>query len=110
MKITDAISNASTLEEIFALLTCYLDALRCGENPDKLTEALTELPLAGADDVRQRTRKLITELDAASRKLDDRTCLIIKEALAIFLAAIHRLDSRGAGKQPATTVREKTLA
>lgn len=107
MKITDAIFNADTKEEVFSLLTYYLDALRFGDNTNKLPEALTELPLAGADDVRRRIRKLITELDAASKRLDDRACLVIKEALAIFLAAIHRFDSPGAGRQPAITAREK---
>lgn len=110
MKITDAIFNAGTKEEVFSLLTFYLDALRFGNNTNKLPAALTELPLAGANDVRERASKLTAGMDAASGGLDHHTRLIIGEALEIFLAATHRLDSSDAGKQPATAVHEKVPA
>jgi hypothetical protein len=33
------------------------------------------------------------ELDAASKRLDDKKCVDIKEALSVFGTALHRLQS-----------------
>lgn len=92
MTITEAVISASSKEEIFVLLTYYLDALRSGENIHRLPEAITKLPLAGANDLRLRIGRLNVELDAASKNLDDRTGQTILEVQATFLIAIHRFD------------------
>jgi hypothetical protein len=109
MTITDAIFVAGTKQEILGLLTCYLDALQRADNSNNLPEALSRLPLASTHDVHQRIRPLLAGLDAASKNLDDCACLIIKEGLAIFLAASHRLDSLEAGTQTAVPVRKQPL-
>lgn len=112
MTITEAILSADSKEEIFALLTYYLDALRSGENIQRLPETLTKLPLAGANDLRRRIERLNVELDAASKNLDNRTCQTILEAQATFLAAIHWLDSSASPeyRESKTAVCKRTMA
>lgn len=91
MMITDIIRKAETEHEVYFLLTAYLEAVRFGDQLGCLSEAMTQLPLAGIDDVRQRTAKLIGELDTASRRLDDKVCVVTKEALYVFSSGLERL-------------------
>ncbi|HUL41980.1 MAG TPA: hypothetical protein VLV32_08780 [Burkholderiales bacterium] len=93
MTIATIIREANTEQEIYFLLTAYIDALQFGDKLNCLSEHLRKLPLTGLEDLRARSIKLVTELDAASKRLDDKVCTVIKEALEIFGAALSRLES-----------------
>lgn len=93
MMIADVIRQSRTEHEVYFLLTAYIDAVRFGDKVDCLSESMTLLPLTGIGDVSERFDRLIGELDAASRQLDDKACEAIKEALHIFGVALKRLRS-----------------
>ena len=94
--IADVIRNASTEHEIYFLLTTYVEAVRSCDQVHGMPEHITRLPLAGIDDVRSRFRKLVSELDTASKRLDHKACETIRDALHVFAAALHRLSSLNA--------------
>lgn len=90
--IADVIRKAETEHEVFVLLTAYIEAVRFCDKLHYLPDDITRLPLDGAMDVRTRFEQLILELDAASRRLDDRSCLVIREAVHIFGTALSRFE------------------
>lgn len=90
---TDIIRTADNAHEIYFLLTSYIDALRSSTRVDSAPESLTQLPLDGRDDVKNRFDKLMVELDAASKGLDERGRIVTKEALHILGTALNRLAS-----------------
>ena len=90
MEITDFIRVSATDDEIRSLLTSYLDALRHGDQLNGLS--ITSSPLTGVAEVNRRIAALLAELDIASKRLDDRSCAQIKEALHVFVAASNRLQ------------------
>ena len=88
MDITDVIRDADSEYVVYFLLVAYIEALQfCNRLPARLTR----LPVTGIHDVGARCHGLVTELDSASRKLDDQACVVIKEALHVFATALHRL-------------------
>ena len=98
MMIADVLRNATTEHEIYFLLTAYVEAVRFCDKLNDVPEHMASLPLAGIDDVRSRFKKLVPELDAASKRLDHKACETIREALHIFGAALHRLGSLNADR------------
>ena len=80
MMITQAVREAGTEQDIYLLLTAYVQATRLGDELKKLSRHATSLPLTGLDDVKERIQGLFTELGVASRGLDDGSRLVIKEA------------------------------
>jgi hypothetical protein len=100
MMITNIIREANTEPEVYFLLTAYIESIQFGDKLNCLSEHLTSLPLTGLDDVRQRSVKLVTELDVASKRLDDKVCVVIKEALEVFGTALSRLELLGQGLRP----------
>jgi hypothetical protein len=96
MMIADVIRNATSEHEIYFLLTAYVEAVRFCDKLNDMSEHMASLPLGGVDDVRTRFNKLVAGLDAASKRLDDKACETIREALHIFGAALHRLGSLNA--------------
>lgn len=54
-------------------------------------QGVVALPLTGTHDLQARFERSIVELDRASKRLDDKACVVIKEALNIFSAALNRL-------------------
>ena len=88
---TDIVRTADSEHEIYFLLTSYIDALRSGSRLDSAPESLTRLPLSGRDDLRNRFDKLMLELDTASKRLNERGCFVIREALHILGTALNRL-------------------
>ena len=90
--ISNIIREANTESEVYFWLTAYIEAMRFGDKLNLLSEHPTRLPLTGLDDVRGRSAKLIAELDVASKRLDDKVCVVIKEALEIFGTALTRLE------------------
>ncbi len=101
--MTDLILKSANDHEIRFLLTSYLDAVRHGDGQNGLAESITTLPLTGEADVNRRVAALLTELDAASKRLDDRGCDRIKEALRIFATASDRLHCIAANHEKAVT-------
>jgi hypothetical protein len=90
--IADEIRNAKTEYEIYFLLASYIEAVRFA---DKLhcgvPMHVTQLPLHDNADVRERFELLLAELDMASKRLDDSSCTILKEAVYMFGCALQRL-------------------
>jgi hypothetical protein len=91
MMIADIIRKAETQNDIYFLLTSYLEALQFSGMPSGVSQDIADLPLRGKMDVKTRFSKLVIELDNASRRLDDQACVAIREALHIFGAALTRL-------------------
>lgn len=95
MIIANLIRDAENAEEIFFLLNAYIEAIRFCDKLERMPEQMSALPLTGQDDLRARFEILVVELDSASNKLDEKACLVIKEALAIFSAALNCLQTLG---------------
>jgi hypothetical protein len=91
--IADAIRDTNTEQDIYALLTGYLQIMQCYERRKMLPEYVTRLPISGKDDVMARFKKLVAGLDLASKRLDDEACVVIKDALAVFGTALDRLGA-----------------
>lgn len=91
MMITQAVREARTEQDIYLLLTAYVQATRLADELRKLSRHVTSLPLTGLDDVKERIQGLFSELGMASRGLDDGSRLMIKEALYVFGEALIRL-------------------
>ena len=89
----DVIRGAETDHEIYFLLTAYVQAVRHGDRLRLAPDLLARLPLHGMSDVQSRFEALVPELDKASRRLDSKGCLLIREALNIFGTALDRLTA-----------------
>ena len=88
---TDVIRTADSEHEIYFLLTSYIEVVRDSRPPHPMPEHITRLPLNGVTDLRQRFEQLVPELDAASRRLDDKAVALIKQARHAFGTALDRL-------------------
>src|SRR5208282_2655588 len=99
MMIADVIRNAETSNEIYFLLTSYLEALQFSGALDDVSPHIVDLPLRGKMDLKVRFDKLMIELDRASKRLDDKACVVLKEALHIFGAALTGLRAIDNQKQ-----------
>lgn len=89
--LADVIREARTEQEVFHLLNSYIEAVGSHGKPSYLLdEDVAALPSC-ANDVMQRCSEFMGELDAASRRLDDKACLECREKLHIFSNALHRL-------------------
>jgi hypothetical protein len=85
----DAIDEA----QVYRLLTGYVDAARAQDELNCLPQPMTQLPLDGIADVRERVAKLIGEVDVASRRWDHNACRAIKQAVYVFATALSRLET-----------------
>ena len=88
MDITDVIRDARSEHVVSFLLIAYIESLQFS---NRLPSRVTYLPVNGVHDVSSRYQILLVELDSALRKLDDKTCALIAEALKVFGTALHRL-------------------
>ena len=88
----DVIREAKSEQEIYFLLTSYVEAVRFGDQLNVVPAPVKRLPLAGRSEVRQQYQKLV-ELDQTSKAATDNANLVIKEALPIVGAALERLES-----------------
>ncbi len=91
--LTDVIRTAENEHEIYFLLTSYAQAIRYGPPVAPLPDAIARVPVRGLPDVRERFEQLVPELDAASKRLDDRAVALIKQALQTYGTALSRLQS-----------------
>jgi hypothetical protein len=92
MELTDLIRASASDHEVRFLLASYLDAVRHGREPNGLADSIISTPLTDIDDVNRRIAALLGELDIASKRLDDRSCAQIKEALQVFATAFERMQ------------------
>jgi hypothetical protein len=92
MQLTDLIRASASDHEIRFLLSSYLDAVRHGREPSSLVESAISTPLTDVSDVNRSIAALLGELDIASKRLDDRGCAQIKEALQVFATASERMQ------------------
>jgi hypothetical protein len=88
MIIGRVIRDAESENEIYFLLTAYIEATQFG---GRLPEYLTNLPITGLKDVEARSQRLIMERDKASEQPSNKAGVIIEEALQIFDDALCRL-------------------
>ncbi len=107
--IANVIRNAETSNEIYFLLTSYLEALQFSGALDNVAPHIVNLPLKGKTDLKVRFKKLMIELDSASKRLDDKACLVLKEALHIFGAALTRLRTIDNQKQLLSVSTQKSV-
>jgi hypothetical protein len=91
MKIAQAVREASAEQEIYLLLTSYVQATRLGHEMRYLSKYMSTLPVTGRDDVSGWIEGLFTALGLASKSLDDSSRVVIKEALYVFGEALIRL-------------------
>ena len=89
MTMIDLIRNADSEAKVYGLLTSYVDALRQSENSKRVSPSLLALPICDAADLQARSVLLFSELDLASRRLDNDVRFVYKEALAILATALH---------------------
>ena len=87
----DTIRGANTEHEVYFLLTSYIDSVKFSDKQQSVSEKITRLPFNGAADVKERFEQLMFELDAASKRLDDNACTVIREGVHIFGSALNRL-------------------
>ncbi len=90
---TDVLRTAENEHEIYFLLTSYAQAVRYGREVNPLPEPVVRLPLRGLADVQDRFDRLVPELDAASKRLDDKTVALLKQALHTYGTALGRLQT-----------------
>jgi hypothetical protein len=93
MVIADAIREAETEYVVFFLLKAYLDTESRRQALKHLPARITRLPVTDKEDARARYMLLNAEFDAAARRGDDKARPSIKEALAVFGAAVLRLQA-----------------
>jgi len=93
MTITDVIRDADSEHVVYFLLSSYVNTARYRNTLKGLPEQISALPLASKGEVRSRFQMLMLELDGASKRLDNKACATIKEALAVFGTALNRLQS-----------------
>lgn len=89
---TDVIRTAENEHEIFFLLTSYAEAVRYDRPIQPVPDSITRLPMRGVADVWERFDQLVPELDAASKRLDDKAVALIKQALHTYGTALGRLQ------------------
>ena len=86
--IVDVMRKADDENEIYCLLTAYIDAARFCYKGNFLPEHVMRLPVNDVHGVRSRFNSLIAGLDAASKGLDDSARVVLREALHVFGTAV----------------------
>jgi hypothetical protein len=108
MIILQAIREAHSEHEVYALLSAYSEAVGVEAARDSSSVANTP-PITDVAAVARYIEALVTALQEASKRLDDRARLFIKEVLHVFCAALDKLEllgegpRAGRGMQPALT-------
>ena len=89
----DFIREAKNEQEVFFLLTSYVESVRYGDQLNLGPETVTRIPLGDNDRVREQGQQLAAELNKASATQNENACLVIAEALPVFNAALDRLEA-----------------
>ena len=97
MMILQAIREAGSENELYELLSAYSQAVCVDEVADASSSGTSNTRITDAAAVARRIEALVLALQAASRRLDDRGRLLIKEVLHVFCAALDKLELLGEG-------------
>lgn len=89
MTIVDAIRQSHSDLEVYELLNVYIEAIPFAQN----TDGTAFRPTESMTGVMKQTQTLFVALGLVSRRLDDPSRVVIKEALYVFNAALDRLRS-----------------
>jgi hypothetical protein len=100
MRIMYAIRESDSENEIYQLLNAYIEAIQLDGEPCDPCAQTTHARIRGTSDLMQQITALIDALGAASRRLDDHSRLLIKEALHVFCAAADRIELLHRAAQP----------
>lgn len=95
--ITHAIREASSAQEVYALLTTYLNGAQAGSDLKRRSQEVTAMQVVGMDDVKGCTLRLFSALQSVSESLDDNSRVAMKEALYVFGTALDHLGSYESG-------------
>ncbi len=98
MEFLDLIRIADSAQDVLQVLGSYVESL---QNVDVIPDWCLRGPIDGEYEVRRRTAALLAVVDAASLRLDDRGCLVAKQALNVFAAAAGQLRGNGGSRPPA---------
>lgn len=98
--VTHAIREASSSQEVYVLLTTYLNGAPLVGELMRLSREIVAMNLTGMDDMQVCTVRLFSALHNVSKSLDDISRVAVKEALYVFGSALDRLGSYENGHQP----------
>jgi hypothetical protein len=102
MTTIDAIHRCDSDVEVYELLNVYIDAVHLAEH----TGSAAPYPLANVIDVVREMRRLFIALGLVSRRLNDDSRIVIKEALSIFNIALDRLRTLAAAREHRNLIHE----
>jgi hypothetical protein len=86
MTLIEAINTANSPYAVSFLLTAYLESLQQFRQPAALPQSVTDLPIAGPDDIRRRAALL----NAGSCSVLD-SVFALAELRAVFSCAVARI-------------------
>jgi len=89
MIIKDSIERAGNEQEIFLLLTAYVDTVRHGDQLNLLPWQVRDLPLAGSDDLKARIYGL--QVCGIASDVDHSIRLAVEDTIDVFRTALRRL-------------------
>ncbi|HYL17328.1 MAG TPA: hypothetical protein VEV20_01500 [Burkholderiales bacterium] len=95
MIILHAIREADSEHEVYELLSAYSEAVDVDGAGRESSSRTSNARITDAAAVARRIEALVAALQEASKRLDDRARLLIKEALHVFCAALDRLELLG---------------
>ena len=95
MIILHAIREADTEREVYELLSAYTQAVRIDTVAHESSSQASTARIADVAAVARRIAALVAALQQASKRLDDRARLLIKEVLHVFCVALDKLELLG---------------
>ena len=95
MIILHAIREAGSENEVYELLSAYSQAVCIDDDGHESSSRTSNIRITDAAAVARRIEALVAALQEASRRLDDRGRLLIKEVLHVFCAALDKLELLG---------------
>jgi hypothetical protein len=111
MVTTQAIHEADNEQEVYELLSAYLEGVWLDDQAHKALAQAVSSPIVGIVALREATEALVVALAAASKRLDDRSRVLIKDVLYVFCTAfdhlvlLHRVPRQSAHTPHRNTVR-----
>ena len=110
MQILDVMRKVGSEGEVNFLLTAYVETLPFYDFGHSLPRNVTQLPLAGVEDVRGRFEALLdVELSGCAAQAGERVHAIVHEAAEVFGVALTRLQTLQK-TAPAVTARSVELS
>jgi len=102
MTTIDAILHCNSDVELYELLNVYVDTAHLAEH----TDGAAPYPLENVLEVMHAMRALFIALGLVSRRLNDDSRTVIKEALCVFHVALDRLRSLAVAREHRNPLRE----